>query len=164
MAILSGLFNSWLNTVRSMANAFGYQIVVETSPHSLHVSFEKPNTMQRAWDPGLFKRGQLYVKGYANPVKPIARQTTSHTEKDEVDMIDTYEGKGNAPVVVGDGGKQMQHTEIISSPRFHSLMQQKIIEAMVRPEQQWKTIVYIMLFIAGVALIDGLMTAFQVFG
>ena len=129
----------------------GTELVVETSDHSIEISMEKPGPSDgRAWDPHLFKKGQLFVKGYANPIKPSVE--TNH-ELGESDEITIEEGQGEI-----EEEEEEAHVEIISSGRYRQYMNQELISQLLNPREQWKIVVYAVIALAFMMLINLVVT------
>lgn len=135
---------------RAFGRKIGCQIVVEVSDHSISTSMEVPEQDHRAWDSDLYHRGQLYYKGYANPIKPTVSRNTELAEPDQVDV---KEGEGDeeneeAPDQDGD------HVNLISSTRYRQFMHQDLISQLLNPREQWKILVYAMIIVGGLVLIN----------
>lgn len=152
--VLGKVFTGLQYRLRKLARSFGYQIVIDQSPHSIHTTYEKPNKSKRAWDENLFKHGQLYVRGYANPVKLIVDHDT---EMEESDTVTLYES--NHPRVVTDGGDDGEpvvnaHAKVISSPRYREYMQNDLVSQLLNPRAQWKLILYALIGLGAIMLVN----------
>lgn len=170
-------------TRRMFRTLFGTELVVETSDHSIEISMERPGpSSSRAWDPHLFKRGQLFVKGYANPIKPVVETRHELGESDRVSLTEGEIGKAREAYQRGEideeeledrigsaiasdldeledeelGGRS--HKEIISSGRYRQYMHQELISQLLNPREQWKLIVYAVLALAFLMVVNLVVT------
>lgn len=125
------LSNLAMSRARRLGQWLGCELVVEVSDHSIEVSMEVPDKSRRAWDSSLWKNGQLYLKGYANPIKPVPRPSDEPGE-DDVD-VETSE------VPKSDGGGSVG---IEPSWKYKEFMAQKIISQLLNPQEEWRKIVY----------------------
>lgn len=98
---------------------------------------EVPNKNERAWDPNLYKNGQLYHAAYANPIKPKVNHDTDLETPDTIDV--------NKSGVATDGGKTDAHVQLISSSRYREYMRQDLISQLLNPREQWKILVYVLI-------------------
>lgn len=137
------MVREWLSTVairnaRSFGRLLGCELVVDASTHSLETSMEMPDREQRAWDPDLYKHGQLYVAGYANPIKPVIEH---NAELEEPDTVHIQKGEAEA-----DDGLEESDDDttaaIITSERYKTYMQQDLISQLLNPREQWRLLVY----------------------
>lgn len=114
-------------------------MVVEASDHSLETTMELPDRETRAWDGSLYKHGQLYVKGYANPIKPTIYHNPSLETPDTVDVAegDTEDGEGDA-----EAEETEAEAKVIASERYQQFMQQDLISQLLNPREQWRLLVY----------------------
>lgn len=138
MGVRTYLLTGALNQLRDLANVLGCQLVIEGSDHSLETSFESPDKNSRAWDSDLYRRGQLYIKGYANPVKlsknydhELENPDTAELEESDKDFDD-----------VDEELDKTAHTELISSPRYREYMRQDLISQLLNPRAQWRLLAY----------------------
>ena len=81
--------NWFISTGRSFGRATGLELAVEVSDHSIKCDMEKPDESTRAWDPDMYKDGNLFVSGYANPIKP---RVDYHPDLEEPNTVDVSEG------------------------------------------------------------------------
>lgn len=135
--------NAALGVVGGTASALGLQLKVEASDHSLNVSYTQPDQDTRAWDSNLYRNGNLFVKGYANPIKP---RVVHNDQLENPDTIDVEEGDA---VDTSDGDDQ--HVSLISSSRYRDYMRQDLVSQLLTPQEQWKLIAY---GIIGVAIVQ----------
>lgn len=136
-----------MNMTRSMFELAGYQLVVELSEHSIEIDLERPNKNKRAWDPSLYKSGNVFLSGYANPIKPRA---VSSPQLDVHDQVKVEEGETDGEAAEGDD----RHTSVIASSRFRTYMKQDLIDQMLTPQEKWKQIMYILIGFGGLLLIN----------
>jgi hypothetical protein len=98
---------------------------------------EKQDKTERAWDDSLYKRGNLFVDGYANPIKPKVRY---NKDLENPNTIDVQEG--DTPDDREPEDDSTNHLELISSPRYREYMRQDLISQLLNPQEQWRLIVY----------------------
>ena len=125
-------FNIAFTTARIAGQTLGYQLVVELSDHSIDISMERPDKTERAWDDRLYKSGNVFLKGYANPIKPSIEPNDKLENHDEVDIEESNE----RPT------PESQHVSVISSSRFKTYMKQDLISQLLTPKEQWRIIAY----------------------
>ncbi len=135
----SWIASAMLNTARSFGRLLGCQLVVETSQHSLETKMELPNKEQRAWDENLYKKGQMYYSGYANPIKPA------------VDYDQDLENPDKITAEESEQEKTEGHVELISSSRYREYMRQDLISQLLTPQEKWRLIAYA---VGGVAVLQ----------
>ena len=136
-----------LNLIRSIAEPLGYQLVVELSQHSIEIDLERPDNDKRAWDPSLYKSGNVFLSGYANPIKPRARANDNALEQH--DTVDVDEGEATEVDPERD-----RHVSVISSSRFKTYMKQDLISSLLTPNEQWKMLAYAVGGLAVLVLIN----------
>lgn len=117
--------NLLLNVGRKMARADGRELAVDLSDHSINIKMARPDGDTQAWDPDLYHRGNVFVDGYANPIKPVVDKNKELEEPDTVDEEAT------------DG-----HVEMISSSRYADYMKQDLISQLLNPKEQWRLLAY----------------------
>jgi len=136
--IIGGVGTKILGFGRSIARSFGYELAVTVSDHSIQLQMVNPNdTEERAWDDNLYRHGNLYMSGYANPIKPRVEQHSGLKNKDQARHHDT--------VTVPDGGEEQAeqvHTQLMSSGRYQDYMLQDLISQVLNPQEQWKKLFY----------------------
>jgi hypothetical protein len=145
-----------MNLVRSTFGIVGYELVVELSEHSIEIDLERPNKDKRAWDSSLYKTGNVFLSGYANPIKPVARSSPKLENHDKAELI---EGEGEET-----DGEEEQDTEhedtdtveaaVIASGRFKTYMKQDLISQMLTPNRQWKLVAYAVGVLALLVLVN----------
>lgn len=148
MGIRESVATFAINLARRFGRALGCELVVELSDHSIETSMEHPDKEKRAWDSHLYKKGQVFIKGYANPIKPSAQYNK------ELENPDTVDAKTS---VVADGGEEIEdqtHVELISSPRYREYMRQDLISQVLNPREQWRLIFFAVLGVLGFLLIN----------
>jgi len=143
--MLTGLATWFVRKGRRMGRLLGRELVVEQSDHSLQLSMEKPDNDRRAWDNDQFTRGQLYRRGYANPVKIEVDHNPGIGNKDTVEVTDG----GDATATEfsdeeGEGGEEQEDrsVEVIASERYRQFMEQDLISQLLNPKEQWEKLVY----------------------
>jgi len=144
--MLTGLATWFVRKGRRMGRLLGRELVVEQSDHSLTLSMEKPDNDRRAWDNDQFTRGQLYRRGYANPVKIEVDHNPGIGNKDTVAVAD---GDGTATATeFSDEEEQPEaleedrSVEVIASERYRQFMEQDLISQLLNPKEQWEKLVY----------------------
>lgn len=140
---MAAISNTLIDTGRKMGRQFGYEMAVEVSENAIETTMEDPNGDERAWDPSMFKHGNLFIAGHANPVKPVVDyrkdlEDPNQAELEESDKADTD----------GDG----KHYDLISSPRYREYMRQDLISQLLNPREQWKTLLLAMLALGVISL------------
>jgi hypothetical protein len=138
-----------MNIVRSTFSIVGYELVVELSEHSIEIDLERPDKNKRAWDSSLYKTGNVFLAGYANPIKPVAR---ANPELEEHDKAELLEGEGE--VEGEETNTEDRHTAVIASSRFRTYMKQDLISQMLTPQEKWKKLLYALLGVGGLLLIN----------
>jgi hypothetical protein len=147
-----------LQTARSFGRILGCELAVETSQHSLKTSMVVPDRNDRAWDPGLYKYGNLFHEGYANPIKPRARRNTELEDPDTID-VETSDATADVEAAADDeeldksDDTDVEHVKLISSPRYRKYMRQDLISQLLTPKEQWRLIAYGVLGLAGVQVV-----------
>jgi hypothetical protein len=79
--MLKYLFAALLNAVRGIARTFGYELKIVLTDHKILLKFDNPDREGSCWDKSHWTYGNIFIEGYANPVKP------SITEDDKTEMI-----------------------------------------------------------------------------
>lgn len=139
MTVRSVLGTWFLNAGRKLGRMFGTQLVVEASNHSLETSMEVPGKEKRAWDPSMYKRGQMYIHGYANPVKPQVNYNEELTDPDTTTLKEK---------IADEEEHDNAHTQLISSPRYREYMRQDLISQLLNPREQWRLIAFAVIALA----------------
>jgi len=122
-----------MGVARSFGRMLGCELVVEASENSLRTSMEVPDTDKRAWDSNLYRRGNLFIDGYANPVRP---KIVPADEKGQLDDVEVVEGDGD------DEDDESAAVGLIPSHRYQTFMSQQMLSELMNPREQWKLIVY----------------------
>ena len=148
MPIRTYLATAAIKRARSFGNKLGCELVVEDQGHTLAAPMEPPNTTKRAWDPRLWKSGQLYVEGYANPVKPVVRRTDRENEMDEID------------VSVGVNNEGAEDVGMLPSYRYQIHQDQHTISELVNPQEQWRLIMYAIIAVGALVFVSMLVTVY----
>lgn len=156
--LMSSVANAFIDFGRKTGRTFGYELAVVASDHSLNVRMVNPrNHNDRAWDPDLYRYGNLFVSGYANPVK---LKVDYHQELENPNQIEVDGGTTTA--TAEDASREGQdgdgvHADVISSPRYREYMRQDLISQVLNPQEQWKKLLYA---IAGVGVLSALTLMF----
>lgn len=131
MALRTWLGNLLLASGRKMARADGRELAVDLSNHSISIKMVRPDRDGMAWDPDLYRYGNVFMDGYANAIKPTVRRNKELEDPDEVDVEVSEESEA-------DGG----HVEMISSSRYADYMKQDLISQLLNPKEQWRLLAY----------------------
>lgn len=124
--------NLALDTIITVGDVLGYEPCVELSQHSIEISLERPNKEKRAWDDSLYKSGNVFVSGYANPIKPTVNENSELENHDTVNIDESNEGEPEPD----------KNVSVIASSRFRTYMKQDLISQLLTPQEQWKLIAY----------------------
>jgi hypothetical protein len=145
--LIGGLATRIIGFGRKIGRSFGYELAVVVSDHSIKLKMVNPdNTEQRAWDDNLYRHGNVFMSGYANPIKPKVEQHSGLENKDRARLHDT--------VTVPDGGEEQAervHTQLMSSGRYQDYMLQDLISQVLNPQEQWKKLFYAVIGTAVIA-------------
>lgn len=139
--MLTELATGVLRYARSFGQLLGRELVVETSDHSIKISMEKSGNSKRAWDDDLYKRGNIFYHGYANPLKIVVDHKPEMGEKDTAEV---REGATDEDTEDSD-----READIISSPRYTQFMRNDLISQLLNPQEQWDKLLYGMIAIGG---------------
>lgn len=64
-----------------VASLLGYKLIVSVDEHRINVELTKPEELrERIYDTNHYVNGNIYVKGYANPIKPLLDKAESKVE------------------------------------------------------------------------------------
>lgn len=135
-----------LQSARLFGRALGTELAIELSDHSIDTKMIVPGRDNQAWDANLYKRGNVFLKNYANPIKPVL-----HTNEDLEDP-DTAEIKEGSTET---DSSQPDNTEakLIASKRYQKYMRQDLISQLLTPKEQWKLIALGLFAVAGVQVV-----------
>lgn len=122
------------------------ELAVELSDHSINVRMVETDTEQRAWDDNLYRYGNVFIDGYANPIKPSVEY---NEELEDPDTVDVEEGSAE---------DSDSHVELISSPRYRDYMRQDLIGQLLNPREQWRIIAYAVIGLALIMAINLVVT------
>lgn len=153
------LAESLIGMGRSVGQSVGLELVVEVSDHSIELGMEEPNKTARAWDSDLYSSGNVFVSGYANPIKPRVEYRQELEEPDTVDVTegDTDEREGSEDEAEDE---DEQHVQLISSGRYRDYMRQDLISQLLTPDAQWRTMVYAVIAVAALQFISIIVTLY----
>lgn len=124
------LGNWMISTGRSLARSDGREMAVTLSEHSIGATMVDPSEDATAWDEDLYRHGNVFYRGYANPIKPRVNHNDKLENPDEID---------NAHATEVDEG----HVKLISSSRFGDFMRQNLIGELLNPRSHWKMVMYL---------------------
>lgn len=141
--------NWLLNLALSLGDQLGLQQKVEVSNHSINVSITSPDHDTRAWDPDLYKNGNLFVSGYANPIKP---RVEHNTELEHPDTVEVQEGDVD-DAEDGTEDDRGPHVELISSSRYRDYMRQDLVSQLLTPSEKWRLLAYGILAVGGLQFV-----------
>lgn len=130
--------NWFVSTGRSLGSTFGLQTAVVLSDHSIKVRMESPDKDTRAWDTNLYGNGNVFVEGYANPIKP---RVEYHEQLENPNTVEVTEGDTDDTEASEDDADDT-HVQLISSGRYRDYMRQDLISQLLTPDAQWKLIAY----------------------
>jgi len=131
--------NKLIGMGRKLARKEGKtELAVELSDHSINVRMVDVQSDTYAWDPGLYRYGNVFLSEYANPIKPRVRHNKELENKDMAEMTEGNEDNIDGPVA----SQEDAEPEVISSNRYVSYMKQELIESLLNPRQQWRIIAY----------------------
>lgn len=139
--------NTLIATGRTIGRTSGLELCVELSDHSINARMEQPDESKRAWDPSLYKHGNVFVAGYANPVKPRVQY---NDELENPNELEVREGEPDEePPADGDDATDGDdepddgpHVQLISSGRYREYMRQDLISQLLTPESRWHMLMY----------------------
>ncbi len=146
MSVRSWIATAVLNNARSIGRLLGTELVVEVSQHSIKTTMDHPNKEDKAWDPDMYKHGQLYYEGYANPIKPRAKVNKGLEDPDEIDIEESEQEDTEEEV------------SLISSARYHKYMRQDLISQLLTPTEKWRLIAYAVLGVGALQFINMVIT------
>jgi hypothetical protein len=147
MGFRSTVATGALNYARSVGEKMGLRLAVEVDGGELKTSMEVPDTDVRAWDSDLFRKAGLFIKGYANPVKPVVTRNPEPKEPDDLEA-------DGAPA---DDSKVF---DVVPSYRYREHQDQSVLSELVNPTEQWKTIVYLVLGMIGLQFLTVIVTLY----
>jgi hypothetical protein len=142
MSIRTTIANTLISTGRSLGRSGDAELAVDVSDHSISVAMEEPDKTQRAWDSNLYRRGNLFIDGYANPVKPSVQQHKELATPDEAKVIEGQPEDDSPP------DDDEPHVDLIASPRYRAYMRQDLISQLLNPRAQWRLIAYAVIALA----------------
>lgn len=69
--MIGSVLAAFINVLRALGRLCGYELVVTLTEHEIQLSLVDPDDLtRRAWDPSHFTSGNLFLEGWANPIKP----------------------------------------------------------------------------------------------
>lgn len=132
------LANKFIGFGRKMGRGDGREIMVDLSEHSIHVQMADPDDENLAWDDSLYKYGNVFLEGYANPIKPTVERHDTLDKPDRAELDAGDESGAQDDSADADDG----HVKLISSARFGEFMRQQLIESLLNPREQWRLLMY----------------------
>lgn len=159
MVVRAWLSNKFVGFGRKIGRADGQELMVDLSEHSISVGMVDPERDDLAWDDSLYRHGNVFLKGYANPIKPTV---TRHNELEEPDTAEIEEIDSEATDAVSaetDGGED-GHVKLISSARFGEFMRQQLIESLLNPREQWRLLMYAMIGLGALQFLTMIVTLY----
>ncbi len=129
--------NMALDMVVAVGESMGLSKKIEVSDHSISVELTNPDKDTRAWDSNMYRNGNLFVQGYANPIKP---RVDHNTQLEDPDTVEVEEGDSGTESDSEDG--EGRHVNLISSSRYRDYMRQDLVSQLLTPKEQWKLIAY----------------------
>lgn len=148
--------NMMLATAEAMGSAMGLKRKVEISDHSVTVEWTTPDQDSRAWDLDLFKRTNVFVRGYANPIKPVVDY---HEQLENPDTVDV-EGSDVADDETGGEDDDGPHVSLISSARYRDYMRQDLVSQLLTPQEKWRLLAYGILGLGIVLFVQMVITVY----
>jgi len=147
--------NAALGLVVGIGQSIGLKQKVEISDHTVSVELTLPDQDTRAWDKDHFRHSNVFMKGYANPIKPVVRHHPNLEEKDTVHLqaqSETLQHEANQTAEDEDNHADEEsetedssddtHVSLISSSRYRDYMRQDLVSQLLTPQEQWKLIAY----------------------
>lgn len=132
------LANFAMSTGMGLGHALGCEETVELSRHSIDLSMRVPGTREgQAWDSQLYKRGNVFVEGYANPIKPAPVHTADMAEADDIWLIE-----GETDVSTED-----MELGMIPSYQYQHDLDQSMLSQMVNPQKELQKLLYVLVAI-----------------
>jgi hypothetical protein len=135
--------NVMLGIVMAIGQSIGLKKKVEVSDHSVSVELTLPDQDTRAWDSDMFRYSNIFVSGYANPIKPVVNHYPDLEQKDtvEVEAGDVDQEESDQEESDNDQ-EERAHVDLISSARYRDYMRQDLVSQLLTPQEQWKLIAY----------------------
>lgn len=162
MVVRTYLGNKFIGFGRSLGRGDGRELAVELSGHSIRARMMDPDDESVAWDPSMYKYGNIFVEDYANPIKPVVHRRDALDEPDTVDVLEAAENfneMGAADGEAGDGAEASRSTEMISSKRYALAIKQHLIEQLIRPQKYWQKLLIGIVAVAILLVINIMLTA-----
>lgn len=91
---------------RSFGRMLGNELAVVVTPHKINLEMVDPDKTDRDWDETLYTHGNIYFRGFANPIKPKFPDTEEHA-REEMEL------------------------ELISSDRYKQMMEQTLMQDII---------------------------------
>lgn len=114
-----------IDTARQLSQMFGNELAVIVTPHKIKIRMLDPDNTRRDWDSRMFESGNIFLAGFANPVKPKIPDT-------EEDAKESYE------------------MDMIASERYKDYMEQSLIKDIIREGKDDKLTLRMVVLILGI--------------
>lgn len=157
MSYLAIPVNMAYSVVDGMAAAFGLEPKVELSDHSIRYEYVRPDKDREAWDSNLYRRGNVFIGGYANPIKPRVHENPELENPNTVDVVEGNDEETDDDTDEADDGP---HVNMISSARYRDYMRQDLVSQLLTPQEQWKLIAWGVLGLGILAFIQMIVTLY----
>lgn len=153
MGLRATVSTAMIRYSRLFGRILGCELAVDAGGQTLDVQMVTPSTDgERAWDDTMYVRGNLFVDGYANPVKPQVRTNAELGDSDEVD-VEVSEQASEDP----------ENVSMMSSARYRLFMVQDLVSELLNPKERLDKILYGIIAVGAVLLINLLSTLFVLY-
>ena len=139
MAYRDTIATGILTNAVKIGQKLGCKLVVETNEHTIKTKMEVPNNDKRAWDLRMFRNGNLFLDGYANPYKPVVHEPQDPKAPDTLDVEVSDEE---------DEEHELEY-ELVPSYRYSEHQDATLISQLVNPSEQWRLLVYGIITLGG---------------
>lgn len=149
MTIREWVATKLLTSSRVAGRQLGCELEVTVDNQRITTKMKQPtHTDRKVWDRNMYRRGQMYARGYATPIKPAVELDTELAEYDSIDVIHSeYPAEGESALTDGSGEG---YVDILSSKLNEKHNQNNTISELITPEEQWNKIYKALLGLAGV--------------
>jgi hypothetical protein len=163
MGVRTTIATSALGAARSFGRTLGCELEVTVDNQRIQTVMRPPGSHSgRVWDPDMYYRGNLYLRGYANPVKPRVDVDLNPSELDRGELDVSEETPTREDATATDGGETMPtvdapHARLMSSKLFKKHMDNHMISELVTPDEKWNKIFMAILVLGGVIVAFGVL-------
>lgn len=140
--IRESIANSLITAGRLIGQLSGLELAVEVSDHSIKTEMEQPDKNNRAWDTDMYKKGNLFVSGYANPIKPRVQHNEELENPNELDVEEGDGGEETGTENSTDSQPDEKSIQLIASGRYREYMRQDLVSQLLTPESRWNMLVW----------------------